>query len=205
MKNLITYCKENGEKFGDNLLDYATVDMDIVRYYLDMAMPSMSIRTYDHEKVFSPLSKTVTVAEEAFAMLQLENNFERWIWIAEKEISKKQTEESGNDNENTSVDDEMVPDLKYQVNVKTRKDNVYTAGKWTEDGLERYNELVTIVRQRREDSANFEEILKMEMVRVVSSKGMSKRAKKRQLEDKRNNENKKKRVVVMNILNLAEV
>ena len=205
MKNLITYCKENGEKFGDNLLDYATVDMDIVRYYLDMAMPAMSIRTYNHEKVFSPLSKTVTVAEEAFAMLQLENNFERWIWIAEKEISKKQIEESGNDDENTSVDDEMVPDLKYQVNVKTRKDNVYTAGKWTEDGLERYNELVTIVRQRREDSANFEEILKMEMVRVVSSKGMSKRTKKRQLEDKRNNENKKKRVVVMNILNLAEV
>ena len=45
----------------------------------------------------------------------------------------------------------------------------------------------------------------MEIVRVVSSKGMSKRTKKRQLEDKRNNENKKKRVVVMNILNLAEV
>ena len=45
-------------------------------------------------------------------------------------------EESCNNIENTVADNKMVPDLKYQVNVKIRKDNVYTVGKWTEDGLE---------------------------------------------------------------------
>ena len=49
--------------------------------------------------------------------------------------------------------------------------------KWTEDGLEWYNELLTIVKQQREESSEFEEILKIEMVKVVTSKGMSRRTK----------------------------
>ena len=56
----------------------------------------------------------MTIAEEAFTMLQLENkNFDHWVWMAEKEILKKQMEESDNDNEDTLVDNKMVPDLKY--------------------------------------------------------------------------------------------
>ena len=48
---------------------------------------------------------------------------------------KKQMEESGNYVEDKVDDNEMVPDLKYQVNVITRDDDVYTAGKWTEKEL----------------------------------------------------------------------
>ena len=51
----------------------------------------------------------------------------------------------------------------------------------------------------------FEEILKIETVKVVTTKGIHKRTKKHQLEDKQNNENNKKKVLVVNILNLAEV
>ena len=123
MKKLIRYCKDNGAKFGDYSLDYESAEMDVVQYYLDMAMPAMSICSYNHKKLFSLLSKTVTVVEEAFAMLQLEDV------DSEKQRLKKQMEESGNDVEDTVADNEMVPDLKYQVNVKTRKDNVYTTGK----------------------------------------------------------------------------
>ena len=54
-------------------------------------------------------------------------------------------EESEGDGDNTVDDNEMVPDLKYWINVKKRKDNIYTTGKWIEGGLERQNELLNIV------------------------------------------------------------
>ena len=53
MKKLISYCKDSGEKlFGELLLSYESVEMDVVWYYLDMAMPAMSIGTYDPETFF---------------------------------------------------------------------------------------------------------------------------------------------------------
>ena len=49
---------------------------------MDLAMPAISTQANDHEKVFSPLRQIVTVAEEAFAALQLENNLDRWLWLS---------------------------------------------------------------------------------------------------------------------------
>ena len=91
MKKLLNFCQIKGDKFGESLLQYDTLDIDIVMYFLDLSMPAMSVRTYDMDKVFSLLSKTLTVAEEAFAMLQFENSMKRWIWLADKEAIKNHT------------------------------------------------------------------------------------------------------------------
>ena len=88
MKKLINFCKEKGDKFGESLLQYNTLDIEIVMYFLNLSMPAMSVRTYEIDKVFSLLSKTLTVAEEAFAVLQFENSMKRWIWLADKEAIK---------------------------------------------------------------------------------------------------------------------
>ena len=85
MKKLINFCKEKGDKFGESLLQYNILDIEIVMHFLNLSMPAMSVRTYEIDKVFSLLSKTLTVAEEAFAVLQFENSMKRWIWLADKE------------------------------------------------------------------------------------------------------------------------
>ena len=88
MKKLINFCKEKGDMFRESLLQYDTLDIEIVMYFLNLSMPAMSVRTYEIDKVFSLLSKTLTVAEEAFAVLQFENSMKRWIWLADKEAIK---------------------------------------------------------------------------------------------------------------------
>ena len=195
-----------GDKFGDSLLQYDTLDIDIVMYYLDLSMPAMSVRTYDMDKVFSLLSKTLTVAEEAFAMLQFENSMKRWIWLADKEAMKHQGNIEGInvDSIDNNLDDGKIPDMMYQKNIKKRKDNIYTAGKWTEEGLERYNEFIGIVQKRRLNAQVFEQRLKAKMIESISSESLRKKRKKREVAVGKTAEPKRK-VIVTNILNLTEV
>ena len=206
MKKLLNFCQMKGDKFGDSLLQYDTLDIDIVVYYLDLSMPAMSVRTYDMDKVFSLLSKTLTVAEEAFAMLQFENSMKRWIWLADKEAMKHQGNIEGInvDSIDNNLDDGKIPDMMYQKNIKKRKDNIYTAGKWTEEGLERYNEFIGIVQKRRLNAQLFEQRLKAKIIKAISSENMKKKRKKREIAVGITAEPKRK-VMVTNILNLTEV
>lgn len=212
MKRLISFCKEKGPKFGEHLLQYDTVDIEIVMYFLDLAMPAISVRTYDIDKVFAPLSKTLTVAEEAFAVLQLENSLNRWIWLADKEailrdnlqVNTTNNLDSQNSSDNNFDDDHLIPDVMYQNNCKRRKDNVYTAGKWTEEGLARYNEFIGIVQKRRLNAQEFEERLKARMIEAISSESMRKKRKRRQRVVEKTAEPTRK-VIITNILNLSEV
>ena len=154
----------------------------------------MSVRTYDIDKVFSLLSKTLTVAEEAFAVLQFENSMERWIWLADKEVASTAN----------NLDDDEIPDMMYQYNIKKRKDNIFTAGKWTEEGLERYNEFIGIVQNRRVNAQVFEQKLKAKMIEKISSESMRKKRKRREIAVGKTTKPKQK-VIIKNILNLTEV
>ena len=40
--------------------------------------------------------------------------------------------------------------------MRKQKDNVLTAGKWTDEGLERYNNLLVNIREARQHRGNFE-------------------------------------------------
>ena len=215
MKKLINFCKVKGDMFGESLLQYDTLDIEIVMYFLNLSMPAMSVRTYEIDKVFSLLSKTLTVAEEAFAVLQFENSMKRWIWLADKEAIKKHTLQNqlqlqvDNDRENVdsivdNLDDDNIPAMMYQNNVKKQKDNIYTAGKWTEEGLERYNKFIGIIQNRRLNAQLFEQRLKAKMIEAISSESMRKKRKKREITVGKTAEPKRK-VIVTNILNLSEV
>ena len=201
MKNLVKFCKLKGSKFGSDLLNYDAIDINMVKCFLDLSMPAISVRTYDHFKYFNSLSKVLTVAEEAFAVLVFESNFNRWVWQAEKDVLRRQRLENG-----TSIQDidEDAPDLLYQKNIKKRKDNVLTAGKWTEEGLERYNDFITIIELRRQDADVFENDLKDLFVSDIPNDTYKKKEKKRS-NDASQNEHPKKRVSVRNILNFMEL
>ena len=106
--------------------------------------------------------------------------------------------------QNNTSDEDIIPDVMYQVNVKRRKDEVYTAGKWTDKGKERYNEFISIVQIRRSRNKQFKEKLKEEFIKSMSSEAIVKKRKKREQEETKIAE-KRKRVIVKNILNLTEV
>ena len=98
---------------------------------------------------YKKFSYSITIFEEAFAVLPLlENNFARWVHFAEKK-RKEQTnsleEDNNDDNEDndsnkdqsssssTSDDSdktvEDIPDVLYQQKIKKRKDKREMAGK----------------------------------------------------------------------------
>ena len=94
----------------------------------------------------------------------------------------------------------------YQKKVQKRKDNVHTAGRWTDDGLERFNDLLSKVQEVRELRGEYEEELYNMYVEREPSDLFSSKVEKRNRDERDEAENQcKKKVVVMNVLNVAEL
>ena len=198
MRKLVHFCGENGEQFADKLLEYENVDKDMLMCFFDVSMPCMSNYAYGTRILFHNFSKVVTESEEAFAYLVFENNFKRWIYQAE---ATRRDGMEPNDDDSTA----SIPDVLYQKKVKKRKDNVITAGRWTDEGLERYNNLMVKVREARQVRGNFEEELKAMYVLNEPRDMYLSKQKKRNKDDNKDPSAKKKKVTVMNVLNVAEL
>ena len=167
--------------------------------FYDISMPSISYYQYKPRILFNTFSSVVTESEEALAYLVFENNLERWIYQAEETRS---TNSSDNEAE-AEVENRKVPRALYQAEVKARKDNIDTVGKWTDRGLERYNELILAVRESRRSRNAFEELITRTY--LLNEPEMAEIRNERRQRDATNERNKKKRVSVMNVLNVAEL
>ena len=66
---MIKYCKENGTKFGDELVQYSLVDEDVLFCFFNIAMTSTAITKFKDRMTYEKLSDVVTIFEEAFAIL----------------------------------------------------------------------------------------------------------------------------------------
>ena len=75
----------------------------------------------------------VTVAEESFALLVLENNFEKWCHIAAEKEGRP-------------------PQPIYMKKVYVRSSSRNCAGDWIDEGLKRYNKIIELVERNREDT-----------------------------------------------------
>ena len=139
--------------------------MDVLMEYFDLSMTTLCLGGYRQSILFDMFSEVVKDAEEAFALLVLENNFDRWIYQAEVQRMKNQSR----DNLETVLPPSMdVPDVLYQKKVKKRRDNIQTVGKWTAEGIERYDKILKDVMRRREDRKDFEGLLKEEYNKDIS-------------------------------------
>ena len=163
-------------------------------------MPAMSTVHFKDMMSHSTLSSTVTIGEEAFAILVFENNFKRWVYQAKEQMG---------DGELSEV---VVPDVLYQQKVKKRKDNRDTAGRWTDEGMERLNFFINAVREYRsaEGGGATREAVEVELKRryEMEHNGQSEllRRRKRRLDRTRDDERVvTKRVVVENMLNLTSI
>ena len=81
-------CKSKGKEFGEALLDYSSIDQNVLFCYLNIAMTSTATVKFKERMAYEKFSDAVTIFEEAFAVLVLENNFDRWIYLAEKTVKK---------------------------------------------------------------------------------------------------------------------
>ena len=162
---MVNLCKTGDTKIADKLGLYDEVDMDVLMEYFDLSMTTLCSGGYRQSILFDEFSEVVKNAEEAFALLVLENNFDRWIYQAEVQRMKNQSR----DNLETVLPPSMdVPDVLYQKKVKKRRDNIQTVGKWTTEGIERYDEILKDVMRRREDRQDFEGLLKEEYNKDIS-------------------------------------
>ena len=92
-KTFCDYCSDNN-KVADVLLDYNQVDLAA---YAEMLLLTAPIVTSESRHMFKEncmrenLSNLLNVTEEAFALLLWENCFEKWKWIAKKQLNDQQS------------------------------------------------------------------------------------------------------------------
>ena len=199
------------------MLDFDSIDKDILFCYLNIAMTSTANVRFKEKMICDKLSDTITVFEEAFAILIFENNFDRWVYMVEKEISQENKRLNENSNsgrrlqeQNTNSMEENnfidIPDVLYQKNVKTRKDNRQTAGRWTDEGMERLNELLMLIKNSRNDEIrhSVEDDLMERYVNHADNNMELYNRRKCRLELEEEN-SKKKKVVVHNMLDIVSL
>ena len=109
------------------------------------------------------LSNVMTVSDEAFVFLVLENNWERWLDINNKSQNKYTPVRRGNGNQITT---NVLP--KYtNINGHPSNDGKNVIRGWSEAGIKRFNELCKIVKKDRKKNADVEnqifEMLRSEM------------------------------------------
>ena len=86
-KKLCDICSENNN-FADKLLDHNTIDLAAYAEMLTLLGPIIAAakNQFKDNCAALPLRELLNVAEEAFALLVLENCFNHWKWTAEAKL-----------------------------------------------------------------------------------------------------------------------
>ena len=171
---------------------------------------------FKERMTYEKFSDAVTVFEEAFAILILENSLNRWIYMAERQKRKllrsagKESEDSSSTSDDVtdnSDDNDLgeIPDVLYQAKIRKRNDNIDTAGKWTEDGMKRLNALITMAQEGRNRTTRdeFETLLQNKYIQYADSNVEMRLRNKRKRELDEMNAMSNKGVVVKNVLNFV--
>jgi len=138
------------------------------------------------------------------------------VYFANQKLNRVNENETNDDDRSQSVgsiinsgsdesNDEPIPDVLYHQKIKKFKDKKREAsGKWTAEGMERLNELITMVQEGRNEMERdeFEEGLQQQYVDYAEENlDMNKNKRKRELEQR--NQRRRKTVVVQNVLDLV--
>ena len=138
------------------------VDTDGLQFFAEVCLKNVvkkrDWRLNHRKEIFR---KFVTVADEALAMLVLENNVEIWFELAQRESSDlKKGSDNGKDDE-TSRSTEETRSVTAYTNGGANTDG--TKRGWSRDGIKRYNELYRKIKNIREkgECENMEEELRV--------------------------------------------
>ena len=207
IKDLVDLATNDEKDFARELLDYDRVNMKLFKSFIDMALPAMSKSCFINNMSCYCLSSEVTAAEETFAILAFENSVKRWVFMIEKEEYHNNHDDDDNDDQ-VRFERQKLPDLKYQRNIKPRSDGKATAGVWTEKAKERFNEICSMVQDRRGERIEFENALKemyVENANNCLNNTLSKRKRMDDTSEDGNGNSKKSKVKVVNLFELIEL
>ena len=205
IKQLVDLATNEDRDFAKELLDYNSIDIKIFKTFVDMALPAMSKSCFINNMSCYCLSNEVTAAEETFAILAFENSVQRWVFMIEKAIHLDNYDEQDGDQHRSRFRGNL-PNLKYQRNIKPRSDGKATAGVWTEKAKERFNEICSMVQDKRKERIAFENALKEMYIGDANNSSYGSQNKRRRLDDDGDNEGgKKSKVKVVNLFELIEL
>ena len=74
-KTLIDMCRNGSKCFRNDLLNYESIDLDVMVYYLNLAIITYATVKFKDMMTYMKLSNVVTMFEEDFAILVLKSNF----------------------------------------------------------------------------------------------------------------------------------
>ena len=222
-KKLINICKNGCKQFGDVLCNYESIDLDVIVCYLNLAMTSCATVKFKDMMTYTKLSEVVTMCEEAFAILVMESNLNRWMYLAKKEIIENKTLSSSVRQPNDEQCDEShigsliesltddssydsIPEVLYQNNISKGKGKKIIAGKWNQDSFDRLNVLLDKIEEKRNSTARktFEEKLQKHYI-LQADVNMAQLARNKRKREMKYIENIEKKVVVQNVLNFVEI
>ena len=128
-------------------------------YFINRILPSVNTKVTDYNAVKrknNRLSNTFTVTDEAFALACVENYRQRWEQQALAKESRRRAKRFG---DQESPDGEVPPHLQKQVYAKWSGSHLgNTLSGWTKEGIQRFNDLATIIKKKRVDSFTGEEL-----------------------------------------------
>ena len=189
--------------------------LNAFRTFVDCCIPAVTTSTISKQFQLYRLSKLTTVAEEAFAFLILENNIERWKWLAFKDMQERDKDETDTTAELKKkryvVDTEVMPPVLYQKRVKiSNRSGAVAAGDWTDKGMQRYNQIVKCVLESRKkkERINYEDKL-LKLYSNEDDDGLSVLESgegKRRLKDTTQEDNRKrKKVMVIDLFSVEDL
>ncbi len=99
------------------------------------------------------LSKIITVSDEAFVYLVLENNWERWLDINQKSQNRYIPSRRGS---SVRITSDILPQY-TNINGHPSNDGTNVVRGWSDDGIERFNELCQIIKNDRKTNSKIED------------------------------------------------
>ena len=109
-------------------------------------------KTRRHKEGTTRLSDIVTVSDEAFVLLTLENNWERWMDMNNKAKNAYTASTRG---QSTAIDSNVMPKYTY---INKRRTDVSISEKapanwrgWSNEGILRFNDLCKSVKENRKE------------------------------------------------------
>ena len=133
-------------------------------------------KTKRSERGTKRLADIITVSDEAFVLLTLENNWERWIDMNNKAKNKYTTATRGKSN---AIDTNVMPKYTY---INRKRDDIADGDTvpvvwrgWNNEGILRFNELCKSVKQDRKDRADIDKMV----LTATEPEGKPQSAKKR--------------------------
>jgi hypothetical protein len=110
------------------------------------------------------LSDFVTISDETFLILTIENNYQRWVDEAKHRVKPPaQDDDDDDDDEDNETWKENLAPAKYTnsgASMQNGRGSNRRCGGWSKSGYLRFNELHCLVKEDRKLRANFESELK---------------------------------------------